>query len=95
MTAERKEKFYLRVYQLRVLSGMSQVELAMLLGIHPITVSKWERDCAKPNLWQKAVVHALAGSPEIKLVRSWIHQAGVIPALAFGLKHATGGKTVY
>lgn len=32
--------------------GMTQVQLGSLLGVHPITVSKWECGRARPTLYQ-------------------------------------------
>lgn len=29
--------------------GITQVQLAQLLGVHPLTVSKWEREVLKPS----------------------------------------------
>ncbi len=37
------------VRDLRREIGLSQAELAKRLGVHPMTVSKWERDVAKPS----------------------------------------------
>ena len=37
---------------------MTQAELAFLMGVHPITVSKWERFVAKPSHYQMAMLTA-------------------------------------
>lgn len=39
--------------------GITQGELAALLGVHPITVSKWERRKAEPSPWQCAALKML------------------------------------
>lgn len=38
---------------------LSQAELAELIGVHPMTVSKWERGQLKPNAWQRSLYAAL------------------------------------
>lgn len=35
---------------------LTQAEFATLFGVHPITVSKWERELAKPTPWQTALM---------------------------------------
>lgn len=37
------------VRRVRILAGMTQVEFAAALGVHPMTVSRWERGCKKPS----------------------------------------------
>jgi len=49
-------------------AGLTQARLARLLGVHPITVSKWERGLLAPNVRQAAILSALgrpapAGTP--------------------------------
>ncbi len=57
--------------------GVTQIELARLLGVHPQTVSKWERDVALPNDYQRSLLARLAlvkkklcGDP----LRTWLRQ---------------------
>jgi len=38
--------------KLRETLGISQKQLASLVGVHPMTVSKWERGTAHPNSFQ-------------------------------------------
>jgi molybdopterin-binding protein len=40
-------------------AGLTQTRLARLLGVHPITVSKWERGVLTPNARQAAILRAL------------------------------------
>ena len=40
-------------------AGLTQARLARLLGVHPITVSKWERGVLAPNARQTAILAAL------------------------------------
>ena len=55
------------VVTIRRRAGLTQTRLARLLGVHPITVSKWERGLLAPGARQLALLRALgrggAGSP--------------------------------
>jgi len=44
-------------------AGLTQAALAGLLGVHPITVSKWERGLLSPNGHQRELLAALAAEP--------------------------------
>ena len=50
--------------RLRQRLGLSQSDFADLLGVHAMTVSKWERGVAKPSVHQQRVLKALARAPE-------------------------------
>jgi DNA-binding XRE family transcriptional regulator len=39
--------------------GMNQIEFATVLGVHPVTVSKWENRKADPSVWQLNLICAL------------------------------------
>ena len=41
-----------QVTRLRALLGVTQVQLAEMLGVHPMTVSTWEREVAVPTPYQ-------------------------------------------
>lgn len=47
---------------------LSRQQLADLLGIHPTTVSRWERGTTPPPRWLPLALETLAGQRE-KLVR--------------------------
>lgn len=49
------------ISSLRKSLGLTQGHLARLAGVHPMTVSKWERGVLRPNRPQQAVLRALAG----------------------------------
>jgi transcriptional regulator with XRE-family HTH domain len=38
--------------------GFNQAQFARLLGVHPITVSKWERGVLVPNAHQAALIRS-------------------------------------
>lgn len=42
--------------RVRTLLGLTQSQLAQLLGVHAITVSKWERGVALPTQFQAALL---------------------------------------
>lgn len=49
----------MQVATIRRRAGLTQVRLARLLGVHPITVSKWERGLLAPNAHQRSILRAL------------------------------------
>jgi len=40
--------------------GLTQPQLAQLMGVHPITVSRWERDQLQPNQHQLELLNSFA-----------------------------------
>jgi len=50
--------------RLRQRLGLSQSAFAELLGVHAMTVSKWERGVLKPGAHQQRLLKALARAPE-------------------------------
>jgi putative transcriptional regulator len=48
---------------LRARLGLAQGDLARLVGVHWLTVSKWERGKATPAPFQAALLAALAAAP--------------------------------
>ena len=46
---------------------LSQEELGMLIGVHGMTVSKWERGILKPNRFQEAILNTVAKSKNINI----------------------------
>lgn len=45
---------------MRARLGLSQKDLAELLGAHPMTVSRWERGVLEPSAHQKRILRALS-----------------------------------
>jgi molybdopterin-binding protein len=52
------------VRQLRARLGLGQADFARLLGVHAMTVSKWERKVLQPNEHQRNVLRALSAAAE-------------------------------
>ena len=76
---------------LRAELGLSQVEFASLVGVHPITVSKWERGITAPTEYQAALFGQFKQGAKDREVRETLKNvlitAGVMLALALLLKH--------
>ncbi len=76
---------------LRKKLGLNQVEFAQLVGVHPITVSKWERDDAVPTPYQNALFDQFKTAAKDRVVRNTLKSiligAGVALALALLLRH--------
>ena len=49
----------MQLTRLRTRLGLTQVQLAELTGVHPITVSKWERGVLMPGPHQQQILAAL------------------------------------
>ena len=73
------------ITSIREALGLSQLQFAQLLGVHPVTVSKWERDVASPTDYQAAFLSQfqLAVKNKIKSdeLKNLLIVAGVIAAL--------------
>ena len=84
------------VYSVRSKLGLSQVQLAQLLGVHPLTVSKWERGLLAPTPHQSALLQSFKKASQSKQqvgdeVSNLLLTAGVAMAL-FALLSAAFGK---
>lgn len=79
------------IRKLRDQLGLNQAEFAQLVGVHSITVSKWERDEAVPSSYQKALFDQFRAGARNRKVRETLKDiligAGVILALALLLSH--------
>jgi transcriptional regulator with XRE-family HTH domain len=71
--------------------GLNQVQFAQLAGVHPITVSKWEREEAEPTVYQNVLFEEFERAARDREVRETLKKvligAGVAIALALLLKH--------
>jgi transcriptional regulator with XRE-family HTH domain len=75
--------------------GLSQVQLAQLLGVHPLTVSKWERELLAPTEHQVALIESFAKARKSNRdigdeVAKLLVTAGVVVALFVLLEAAVG-----
>lgn len=82
------------VVRLREKLGLSQAQFANLFGIHPMTVSKWERDLLRPTDYQLALMMEFEKAAKRKEVTDAIGAvlvgAGIAAALLLLLKNAKG-----
>ena len=77
--------------------GMTQSQLAELLGVHTLTVSKWERGLLRPSGHQEALLESFAKARKANKTvgedaKEALIAAGVIVALAILLSAAVEGK---
>jgi putative transcriptional regulator len=79
------------IRKMRAQLGLNQVEFAQIAGVHPITVSKWERDETCPSAYQNALFDQFREAARNREVRETLKNilisAGVALALALLLKH--------
>lgn len=79
------------IRKLRENLDLNQVEFAQITGVHPITVSKWEREEAAPTAYQNALFEQFRGAarnPQVRRkLKNLLAGAGVAFALALLLKH--------
>ncbi len=52
------------IVAIRTALNMTQGQLAQLLGVHSLTVSKWERGVLRPTPHQEALLRAAAGAAQ-------------------------------
>lgn len=68
------------------------MEFGNLFGVHPMTVSKWERGTLHPNHYQLALMQEFARAAKNKEVRDTIGAvligAGIAAALYLLLQHS-------
>ena len=84
------------VQSIRTRLGMSQVQLAQLLGVHPLTVSRWERGMLAPAPHQQAMLESFRRATSAKTdigstVGALMLTAGIAVAL-YALLHAAFGE---
>lgn len=72
-------------------NNLTQTEFAILLNVHPITISKWERGITKPTVYQAELIKIIRtvisyGGIYISDIKGWLHEVGPIKALYFILQ---------
>lgn len=84
----------MNVVQLRQKLGLTQGQFGNLFGVHPMTVSKWERGKLHPTDYQLALMTDFAEAAKKKEVTDTIGTvlvgAGIAAALYLLLKGARG-----
>ncbi len=73
----------------RRLLRLTQVEFAQLLGVHPITVSKWERRTTEPTAYLRALISEFENGDAITVLttKGILQRHGPLVALANLLRH--------
>jgi DNA-binding transcriptional regulator YiaG len=78
------------IIKLRNALGLSQAEFAQLFGVHPMTVSKWERGVLKPTSYQGVLMNDFEKASREKIVKDTLKNvligAGVVAGLYLLLK---------
>ena len=85
------------LHSVREKLGLSQVQFAQLLGVHPLTVSKWERGMLAPTPHQNALLDSFAKARQARKsigdeVGELLLTAGVVVALYTLLSAAVGDE---
>jgi putative transcriptional regulator len=81
----------LEIRSIRQLLGLNQAQFAQLMGVHAITVSKWESGTTSPTDYQVAFLNqyreAAAKNRQVREeLKGLLITAGVIAAVFFLLK---------
>jgi len=80
------------VKQIRHDLGLAQPEFGQLFGVHPMTVSRWERGSLTPSPYQQALMVEFAKAATKNKIqeelKSIIFTAGVVAAIFFLLNLA-------
>jgi len=74
----------------RARAKLTQAELAQLIGLHPLTISKIERGVSEPQPFQRALLRSFQKQRSSKLwrdVRFALTERGTAAALALALHH--------
>ena len=81
------------IRSIRLLLGLNQAQFAQLMGVHAITVSKWESGITSPTDYQVAFLSQYRVAAKEKKVREELKgvliAAGVIAAVILLLKAAS------
>jgi transcriptional regulator with XRE-family HTH domain len=75
------------ILAIRTSLRMTQEQLAQLLGVHSLTISKWERGLLQPSAHQEALLRVAAGAVE--------HRPDIGPVVAAALIGAGIGVALF
>ena len=82
----------MNISTLRTKLGLSQAQFGNLFGVHPMTVSKWERGLLVPTAYQIALITEFERAAKHKEVRDTLAVvlvgAGIAAALLLLLKNS-------
>ncbi len=79
------------IKRIRTTLGLTQGQIAELLGVHPLTVSKWERGLLSPNSHQVQLLRSFqkaSGEPDIGATVDELLLAGAVVAALLALLKA-------
>lgn len=84
------------VLDIRTRLSLSQGQLADLLGVHPLTVSKWERGLLRPTAHQETLLESFSKARKANKTvgeeaKDALVTAGVVVALVLLLSAAIDG----
>src|SRR5262245_26325196 len=92
------------VRSLRRRARLTQAGLAELVGVHPITVSKWERGVLQPGRHQAGLLRALAappgrgGAPQVASLARALNRAFIeiveVESMKLSASNALQGKAI-
>ncbi len=81
-----------QIKTLRTRLGLKQPGFGQLFGVHPITVSKWERGLLSPSAYQESLMDEFSKAAKSKEVKATLAKvligAGIAAALFLLLKNA-------
>ncbi len=85
-----------QISKIRAMLGLGQSEFAQLFDVHPMTISKWERDTATPTSYQFGLLAEFEKAAKDKEIKKGISTllitAGVIAVIYLLLSKSRGGK---
>lgn len=83
-----------KILEIRSAFGLTQGELGTLIGVHVVTVNRWEQDLLAPTSWQHALLtHLAKATPRLKVRLS--HDPGALRDLAIDfLRRTSQGEAV-
>jgi DNA-binding transcriptional regulator YiaG len=85
-----------KIAKLRGQLRLSQAHFGQLFGVHPMTVSKWERGQASPNVYQTSMMDQYVLAAKQKQVPNTLEQVlvgmGIAAAILLLLNAAKGMK---